>query len=472
MRFKGTWILLLVCLALGCFIYFYEIKGGEEREKAKEAEKRFWMIEGNQIKQIELLPPDETIVAARKNADEWIIQKPRELEADSDELNQLAGKAAELKFESVLEETDPDLSAFGLDPARSSVVITTETGEKHSLYIGDTNPTGSRTYAKVSGRDEIFLAPASLYATFDKKLEELRNHSVLNFEQSETKTLHITNPKGTISLVKDENDQWWFEGENRIAADSPAVRGILNALSFGKIPEFFDEDPEQFRNLGLDKPRLDVRITYGTDKAIKHLSIGSKKSDLRSKEMRSASEPSEAPLYLAKDASRPELFFVDEELFDKLNTSLNDLRDKAIATFQRWDVDSIQLDNIQGNFSFTKDGGEWFFGDDKKKADFDAVSAILDALESDATDWIDKPKALSAYGLDNPAVHVVLRQGVKILTECSFGQTAEDKIYAQTSGDRTIKVVNADNYANLAKGEADFIEKETTPEPGPETDEE
>ena len=137
MRFKGTWILLLICLALGCFIYFYEIKGGEEREKAKEAEKRFWVIEGNQIKQIELLPPDEKIVAVRKNADEWTIQEPRVLEADSNELNQLADKAAELKFESVLEETAPELSKFGLEPALSSVVITTEDGEKYTIFIGD-----------------------------------------------------------------------------------------------------------------------------------------------------------------------------------------------------------------------------------------------------------------------------------------------------------------------------------------------
>ena len=58
MRFKGTLILLLVCIGIGCFIYFYEIKGGEEREKAKEAESRFWMIEGKDIQQIELPTPE------------------------------------------------------------------------------------------------------------------------------------------------------------------------------------------------------------------------------------------------------------------------------------------------------------------------------------------------------------------------------------------------------------------------------
>jgi hypothetical protein len=34
MRFKGTFILLLLCMGLGAYVYFYEIKGGEKREKA------------------------------------------------------------------------------------------------------------------------------------------------------------------------------------------------------------------------------------------------------------------------------------------------------------------------------------------------------------------------------------------------------------------------------------------------------
>ena len=35
MRFKGTLVLLLLCAGFGGFLYFYEIKGGEKREKGK-----------------------------------------------------------------------------------------------------------------------------------------------------------------------------------------------------------------------------------------------------------------------------------------------------------------------------------------------------------------------------------------------------------------------------------------------------
>ena len=55
MRFKGTLVLLIAVVALGSYIYFYEIKGGEKREKAKEAESQFWKIEDKDIQQMELI---------------------------------------------------------------------------------------------------------------------------------------------------------------------------------------------------------------------------------------------------------------------------------------------------------------------------------------------------------------------------------------------------------------------------------
>ncbi|MEJ2245199.1 MAG: DUF4340 domain-containing protein [Acidobacteriota bacterium] len=465
MRFKGTLILLLVCIGIGCFIFFYEIKGGEEREKAKEAENRFWMLESKAIQQIELQPQDqvEKIVAARKGPEEWSIQVPRPLEADSDEMNRLAESAAEIKHTSILEETGADPAKFGLSPAEFGFKIKAEDEKEYEIRFGDKNPAGNSRYAGVAGREEIFLVSTSASDTFDKKLDDLRNHSVLEFEQTEVQSLDIQNQKGAIHLVKDSDDRWWIEGKERVAADSPGVRGILNALALGRIPEFFDEDPSDYVNADLDKPIVSVNLTYGKDKAIKSLSIGSEKAKLRKKGTKSndSGASSESILYLAKDASRTEeLFFVNKDLVDKLDKSPNDLRDKSLAAFQRWDIDSINLENTGGNFTFSKSGGEWFFGDEKKKANFDAVTGILDALESDYLELIDKPSSLSPYGLDKPTVRVVLKQGSEVVVDCSFGKKNDKGVYAQLQGDSSVKVAVLENYEKLNKNETDYIEAE------------
>ncbi len=54
MRFKGTLVLLLLCVGLGAFLYFYEIKGGEQRDKAKQEEKVIWKVPGDDVQQLDL----------------------------------------------------------------------------------------------------------------------------------------------------------------------------------------------------------------------------------------------------------------------------------------------------------------------------------------------------------------------------------------------------------------------------------
>ena len=466
MRFKGTLILLIACLALGGYLYFYEIKGGERREAAKQAEDQIWKLEDKNIQQIDLVSSGQHITAVRKGEKEWALTAPKPFDADSDELNRMASSAANLRRESVVEQNAASLGKFGLSPAQTSLRLKTKDGKEYAVDFGNNNPTGSSAYAFVPNRREVFLVSSYLASSFAKKADDLRNHSVLSFEQPEVQSLDITSPKGDLRLAKDGNDRWWFEGKEKRAADSPGIRGILNALSMGKIKEFFNQNPEDYVSLGLEKPLVDVRLTYGKDRAIKHLVIGMEKSKLRGKKgAPEGADKSSAEIYLAKDESRPDLFFVEKDLVDKLLKSPDDVREKALASFQRWDVDFIALTNSKGSFSFTKSGGEWFLGEAKKKAKWDAVNAILDALEKPAKKWLDQPASLSTYGLDKPAMRVILKQGGNVLADCAFGHAAKDGVYAQVKGDSSVKVADPEGLDALDKNESDFIEAPETAAP-------
>jgi hypothetical protein len=306
--------------------------------------------------------------------------------------------------------------------------------------------------------------PVNAAASFNKKVDDLRDHAILKFERSEVQSATIKNPKGTIEIYKDSSDRWWFRGTEKRAADGPEVRGLLNSLSLGKAKEFFYKNVNDYANSGLDKPFIDVLLEVGPNKAIKHFLIGTEKSKLRAKVSAQTSKeaepssPASAELYLAKDESRPGMFFVEKELVDKLSKSANDIREKALLSFQRWEVDSISLANTKGSFAFSKNGGEWFLAGTQRKAKWDAINGILDALEKPAKEWIDKPASLSSYGIDKPLMHIVLKQGSTVIADCSFGKSIKDGIYAQARGDSTIKVADPDGLSILNKTESDYVE--------------
>jgi hypothetical protein len=460
MRFKGTLLLLLVCLALGGYLYFYEIKGGEKREKAKQAENQIWKLDDKNIQEIDLASSSQHITAVRKNDKEWVLTAPQQWDADADELNRLAGSASTLLREESLGLENADLSKFGLSPAQSSLKLKTKDGKEYAIDFGNNNPGGKSTYARLSNQKTVLLVAGSTVSAFNKKVEDLRNHSVLSFEQPEAQTLNIKSPKGNLELIKDATDRWWLAGIEKKAADSSEIRGILNTLSMGKIKEFFNDNVGDYISTGLDKPFIDVNLTYGKNKAIKHLIIGSEKAKLQKKGLRESKAPNQSsPMYLAKDESRQELFFVEKDFADKLLKSPNDLRDKGLAAFQRWEIDSIMLTNTKGSFSFTKSGGEWLLSSTKKKAKWDAVNGILDAMEKPVKEWIDKPAPLTTYGLDKPLIQVVLKQGGNVIVDCSLGKTAKNNgIYSLIKGDSSVKVADPDGIGILDKAEADFVE--------------
>ena len=476
MRFKGTLILLVLCLGLGAFLYFYEIKGGEQRSKAKEGENVVWKVPADDVQQVDLITPAQHITVVRTGDKQWKITAPRPLDADADEINRLVSSASDISRETVIEENAANLAPFGLDPAQTTVALKTKDGKVREIRFGTTNPTGNSTYAALQGKNQVMLVAGYVASAFTKKLDDLRNHAILSFEQFQTQSLDLQTAKGKMTIAK-EGDRWYFQGTEKWAADSSAVNSLLGDLANGRIKEFLEDSPEDYAGLGLDKPVVDVRLTVGKDKAIKHLVIGLEKAKLV-KKGQGKSKPEEkkgdekkaenaAPvLYIARDESRPELFFVEKEFVDKFLKSPADLRDKALAVFQRFDIDSISVTNTKGTVNLTKaQSGDWQVGSGKKKAKWDAVNEIFDALEKPVKEFVDEPGALSKYGLDKPVTHVVLQQGGNVRVDCIFGKEAKNGVYAQIQGEPYVKVADKESLDKLAKGEQEYLEPPPAPAP-------
>ena len=201
MRFRGTLILLIICAAFGSYLYFYEIKGGEKREKAKQAENRVWSLDSSAIQQIDLVAGAETVVVARAGDKGWKITVPRTLDADAAVLDSMARSAADINRESVIETNAGDPARFGLQPPQVNLKLKTKEGKEYSILFGNKNPTGNSTYAMVGGTNEVILVASSAASNFNKKLEDLRNHAILSFEQYEAQSLELQSAKGDVQLV-------------------------------------------------------------------------------------------------------------------------------------------------------------------------------------------------------------------------------------------------------------------------------
>ena len=468
MRFKGTLVLVLVAAAIGAWLYFYEVRGKEGREKAKEAEGRLWTLEEKDVAAIALISPDERIEARRQDEGGWRITLPRELDADGAELDRLARSAATLSRGETVEEDAADLGRFGLLPPGSGVELTARDGKKYRVDFGADNPTGTFTYAARTGEKTVFQVPSAAAESFRVKLDDVRDRTLLPFDQVEAGQLELVTPKGRIAVVKDGDDRWWFEDVEKREASGPEVRGILNALSLDRIHEFSDLGTAEYSNPGFDRPLIDARVKYGPAGATARLLVGTEQSKLRAAAASITLPRAADGVYLARDDARPAPFFVGQELVDKLLKTPEQIRDKALASFQRWEADTILVWNSKGQFEFHKSQGEWYLVAERKKAKWDAVNGILDAPGSPALRWIDRPAAAASYGLDRPVIRVVVKKGGAVLADLSLGSAAPDGILALAAGDPTVKVADPEAIRWLDLAREEYLEVAAGAETGGE----
>jgi hypothetical protein len=79
-------------------------------------------------------------------------------------------------------------------------------------------------------------------------------------------------------------------------------------------------------------------------------------------------------------------------------------------------------------------------------------------MEKPIKEWIEKPAQPSTYGLDKPAIHIVLKQGSNVIVDCSLIKGKKDVVYAQLKGVSAVKVADPESFTLLDKGESDLIE--------------
>jgi hypothetical protein len=450
MRFKGTALLFLLFVVLGGYVYFAEFRGRDEREKQEEAAKKVFPVESKDISEISLIYPDRTITGVRKGEKLWEITAPPGLEADPDEWEQLASNVPRIDREDTVAENAQDLGQFGLQDPPVKISAKTSDGKTLELLIGAENPRKTFNYAKVASSGDVFLTASNWAKTFTKTVSDVRNKKVLEFETEDIDNVKIVDGGREWEAQKTGAD-WSLKKPLETRADPSEISTFTSSIRFARVSSF-PEPPVDAKTAGLDPPAMTITLHDGKSNANRALLIG---------------KTVETDKYYARDASRDTIFIIDKEIAEKARRPLFDWRDKSITKIDRDKIDRIEIQSPAGALSMLKAGTDWKLPDDKK-VQWDKVSAMLNALDFDkASQIIDAPKGLAAYGLDKPRIQVTLREGSNVLARVEFGadNNAPEGVYLKTSESPAVKTVSKDVFDKFNVKADDVIEPVAQTEP-------
>jgi hypothetical protein len=260
---RTTALLLLAAALLGGFVWWYEVRGGEQRKIAADAAKRLFPgLEGGSIEWIELRTHDEPTpidVRAERREGGWRITQPLDAEGDPVSLDGMATALAEVTSEGTIESPQP-AEVYGLGE-KARVVRFHAKGQDHVLRLGKQAPLGPNSYASADEDAAVLTVPTYRASSFDRKLADLRERRILRFDRGAIDGIDVTWPGGLVSLAK-KGDVWALSAPLQGPADDATVDKLLSDVGFLRAEDFVDE-PRSDAELGLDAPELRIELHGG-----------------------------------------------------------------------------------------------------------------------------------------------------------------------------------------------------------------
>jgi hypothetical protein len=288
-------------------------------------------------------------------------------------------------------------------------------------------------YAKTPSAAKVYLIPSWIETGFDKKPFDLRDRDLLKVKRDAVKVLEIAGKDESYALERSDKGEWSITRPLKTAAGRWSVDGLLGTLESLRMESVADESAKDLKKYGLDKPQRTVKLTL-SDGGYKILEIGSSPSEKK---------------YHAREASSPLVAVIPGAIVDDLAKGMKELRAKRLADVSSFDVEGLELLS-EGKTtvlarSTSKDKGGVEQQSWKKAApeakDLDK-SKVEDALFKltglEVQEFLDKPQAASAYGLDAPAAKVTLKlAGGKPAVTVEVGKK-DASYYSRRPGDDSV----------------------------------
>ena len=437
---KSTLIVLLVALIVGAAAYYFDWKRGQKEAANSPADstKPAFTLQADDISSLTISypadPKSQPIHFDKQNG-VWQITVPLQTGADDPSLQGILQQLASVRVAQTEPGTPDRLKVFGLDAPVVALDFQMKNGAKHSLRLGKKDFTGVSVYSIVDNAKDVALLPESLLVSADKPLQDLRDHSVLHFVTDDVKSLGLKNSSGELAAAKDR-DVWKFTKPAAAPADGDAIAALLSAVANARTITIVSEVPGDLPRYGLASPAISFSVADAKG-GIATLLVGKKEGDE----------------YFARDAARPTIFRINQDLYKKLAENFSDLRDKKLAHFDPATITHAEIHNASGTILATrKNETDWALDaptqkDEKPSAkpkdnqqpkplSLDKLFAPLQ--QATAEEIFDKPTPAIVAKLAKPEFEAILTDKSGKILKVEISKESGGFVYARTSDSQAI----------------------------------
>ena len=330
MKFRSTlwntlW-LILIFVAIGLYLVFIEVPTAEKKDEEESRSRQALHFKVEEVKDFDLIQRSGTIKIQRnpKNS-RWNITEPLAVPGEDGVINQLLLTLEEARITRVVDEEPKNLADFGLQDPPLKIALRFETGEPKTLLVGDASPIGHGIYIKLAEEKRVLLSFLDKNQ-LNPSLNDLRNKALLDFVVRDVTAVDLKFDKETQRFVK-EGEHWKLTAPVNAQGDADEISNFLNNIRTERIETFVSETPEALASLGLDPPRIVLKIQAEKAKQSWTLKIG---------------KPYDDHSYYAQRGQPENVVTISDSLVETLSKNPLSFMEKSLMTLKEEDVTAIE----------------------------------------------------------------------------------------------------------------------------------
>jgi hypothetical protein len=157
---KTTFILILLALGLGGFVYLHEIKGKNQQTEIKIQNQKIFTFTADDVQSLTIKIKETTLQLERRNTSEkpqWEIKSPISALANDAIVSYLMDLLVKGKSERTVLISSAELSEFGLDKPVATIDIKLKNQESHQLILGKGDFNNQFLYAQADSNKNMNL---------------------------------------------------------------------------------------------------------------------------------------------------------------------------------------------------------------------------------------------------------------------------------------------------------------------------
>jgi len=440
-KFAGTLIAILILALLLAYLFLFELRKASDGEKNGVV---FTGVNEEQISEISLKYPSQTVVCQKKGEDWFVLKDSKEFKADDNIISRMIADISDMKVEKVVSENPKDLAGFGLDKPKVEV-LAKASGKEIRLAIGDESPVGTGTYILANGENKVLLVERiSIMSFLDKSVNNIRDKRVVNLSEDKIKGMRFKSGGLTFELERKDGEWVGKDILEYVEIDQDKISGVASTLSRLRVGNFESDEPKELKSYGLDSPSAEVELIQ--DGETTHILFGNKKEDGG---------------YYLKLSSGDSIYSVPDYVFTQVPKELNDFRVVRVVKLDPEKVSRIEIGRGGNAISLLREEGNWVLENEKdKNIDEEKVQELLQEINDITVEEFvdDNPSDLAPYGLDKPEIQITVSDGDK-KTTLFFGKTENEKVYAKVADERSVYTLDKEILTVIPSSRDELLEK-------------